>query len=268
MLITYCVNDRPFYMFMALNSLKMLRQHSNLPVHLTFIPGCQHSQAECGCFCSTEEFFQECANLGVTIDVQPYRQVSGEENYFPINKTYLSQLDAERVLFVDVDTFIFGDVASLFDKYSDVDVCACRNRWVVGKRFDNRFLTTKRDVAPFNSGIMLFNNGWHHRRFDQWGNLVRELREGNSELSRWMHEQGCIWNREEMAISQMIADSEATYRYFDEVDAYNVFWPKDLEEVSEHLVAHVYTENWKKVYNKLRGTTTDKKIRARFFSKR
>lgn len=266
MVVNYCVNDRPFYMYMCLNSIKMLRQHNaSIPIKLILVRGFSTDRPEMGCYISTEDFLRECANLSVDVLSKPWRDIEGEESYFPINKTYLAQLEEDRhVLFIDVDTFIFGDVASLFDKYSDVDVAACCNRWVLKERgWNNQFLSTSRDVAPFNSGIMLFNNGWHHGRYEQWGEFVRDIRQGDSALARWLTETNRVWNREEMALSAMIADSDASYAYFDREDAYNVHWPDDLFELEKSLIAHTYTENWKKAYNNLRGSATKKKFRPK-----
>ena len=264
MIANYCVNDRPFYMYMAINSFKMLRQHNqDIPIKLFFIEGFSTDTAECGCYVSKEDFFEECANLSVEVVVKEWRDTPGEESYFPINKTYLAQLEDDRVLFIDVDTFIFGDVATLFDKYSDVDVAACKNRWVKRGGWSNSLLTSTRDVAPFNSGIMLFNNGFHKGRFEQWGETVRDIREGDSALTEWLTSNGRIWNREEMALSVMIANSDASYAYFDRKDAYNILWPKDIEELDKSLIAHTYTENWKTAYNIVRGNTTKKKFRPK-----
>lgn len=266
MLINYCVNDRPLYMFMALNSFKMLRQFNpTIPVKLFFIKSEANPTSEMGCFISEEDFLRQCDELSVEVIEKPWRPIVGEESYFPINKTYLSQLEEEKVLFIDVDTFIFGDVAKIFEKYNDVDFVACRNCWAEGENgWSSDLLTKSRIVPPFNSGIMLFNTGWHMKQFEEWGRLVREIKEGDSPLANWLRTNDHVWNREEMAISAMVAQSDISYDYFEKSDCYNILWPSDLETLDQSLISHTYTDNWKRAYNIVRGNVTRKKLKPKF----
>lgn len=262
-MVVYLLSDRPFYMYMATNSMKMLRQYNNsIPVKVIFIETVP-SLPEMGFEITKNEFLRICCELDVEVVHKPWFPIPGEEKFFLINKMYLSELEDQNVLFLDVDTFIFGDVAKLFEKYGDCDVAGCQNRWVCNHGWDGKYLSG--DMLPFNGGVLLFNNGWHFGKSSEWSRIMKDFGEKRTPFARWVSCNNRSWNREEMAFSALVANSGAFYRYFDREDAHNVYWPNDLFELHKSVVAHTYTENWKKAYNNLRGHTTRKKIKKRLF---
>ena len=77
-----------------------------------------------------------------------------------------------QILLVDCDTLFLGDVSLLFDRYDEGDIVACpevgsrRGRWTYDPSYLDEDALTRtasrmaaKPVAPFNTGVMLFNRG-------------------------------------------------------------------------------------------------------------
>jgi hypothetical protein len=95
---------------------------------------------------------------------------------------------AERVLYVDSDTFFIRDVEALFDRYTDLDLYAREEpysrRSPAGYRpeaIDEDALAAlalregARPIAPFNTGVMLFNHGSWRKLAERVEELLRDV---------------------------------------------------------------------------------------------
>ena len=117
------------------------------------------------------------------IIVQEVSPLAG--TYFLINKTYLTESDAERVIFLDADTLVLGSLDNIW-KQSNADFIG---RIAVGYHKDKwnqrRWKRALRGVGAesitpyFNSGFIVFQNGSHRRVGSSWRQSTRELMEGS-----------------------------------------------------------------------------------------
>lgn len=162
--------DRCFRQWMQ--SIRSLRRHnSSIPVHLFhFNP-------------VSSAFVKEADRYGVSIHTMgSYREWlskrsashSHELSSYPtlhnlLVSTELISLGASQVLYVDCDTFFFGDPANLFEQYGQYDWCA---REMPGTRLSDRGQTSNLDEemvsriaaleglrmpTPYNTGVCLLS---------------------------------------------------------------------------------------------------------------
>jgi len=143
--------------------------------------------------------------------------------YFFSNKHYIFECNEKSVLFLDVDTFVFGDVENIFKKYADVDFAACENRWH-GKL-----------VPKFNGGIQLYNNLWHK-------NLLKM-----PVMCEFVKNEIAQHNLEEYAISLMVEQLESKYKIFERSDCHTILWQQDIQKCRESIVFHSYNQQWGQV---------------------
>lgn len=250
----------------------MLRQYSQVPVRVFLFDQNWPDKQENGLHLNRDDFLSNMdalnvevvckkplSKFGMDFGPQPLREFykSQQNDFFLVNKTCIAECPEESVLFIDVDTFIFGDVTELF--LEDVDFVACKNRWIDWTQHE--FFT----VWPFNGGIQLFNNGLHRRLLADLPEQCQELATGNSPFSNWLRDEDRLWNVEEFAISKMVSDDGLKYRYFEDHQAKNCYGKDDINHPRKSLIFHPYTINWKQVYNMLKRKN---RFFPRFFPKR
>lgn len=227
----YCLNDIEKYCKMFFNSVLMLRKHSNIPIKVIFIGS------------PSVKFVEFCSFYGVEIIEKKLIQ---DGSYFPINKKYIGELPGESLLFIDCDTFINGNVEKIFEFYSDYDFVACCNYWVYGFNYDNSYL--KNSIKPFNSGVMLFNNGFQNRIYEKFDENYHKIKTKNNPLGKWLFESGNGWTIEEFTVSKCVADLEIKTNYFERNHCYNIRCPNDFRRISESIIFHSYTKQWPEAY--------------------
>ena len=272
----YFSNPHPFYMFLVMNSIKMLRNHNqSIPIYLYFIdtpPDIFNSEGlnsadgyDFNKYDKGEEFFTNFCNLfNVKVVCKPWKKDNLE--YFPINKIYLCECEAESVVFLDADTFIFKDIEELFDANQKNDFIACNNPMPQDWRSDFLGTDLGTDLGTFNSGVMLFNNSVHKRIGPLWINQCEETWHGDTELSNWI-KNGNKWRTEEVSLSKVILDNDIDFSYF---PSSQVFLPKVKDDLKLYstIVYHSFTQNWMKVYNLCQGISPRKiKFKNRLFKK-
>lgn len=106
------------------------------------------------------------------------------EAYFLINKTYLTQSDAERVIFLDADTLVLGSLDNIW-KRSDADfigrvaVGYYKDKWNQHQWKRALHSVGAESTTPyFNSGFVIFQNGAHRQIGSSWRQSTRELMKG------------------------------------------------------------------------------------------
>lgn len=240
----YLVNDHPKYMTMVINSVKMLRRHNDsIPIVVLFIY--LDSISEAG-----SRFFELCKAFDVKIIERGWFNSPGEEDFFFINKTYLKDFEEDSILFIDADTFVFGDVGKIFKKYSGVSFVGCENKWMAN--WSNELISTSNPISPFNGGILLFNNGFHRECMVKLPDICKKIREKSHPISDWIYQTDPNgYHREEFGTSCNVADSGASYQYFDREYCYNILRPEDVNCCEQSIIFHSYVGNWQQIYNKI-----------------
>lgn len=236
--VVYCINDKPKYQEMLLNSVKGLRKHNKtLPVKLFYILDQDDKHYY-------DPFMKDLEPLNVQVISQPVFRP--ETNYFSINKVYLADLPEDSVLYLDVDTFVNGDLEPLFDKYR-ADMTVIESEWAYSKGWKDDLLPNK--GKPVNSGIQLFHNHFHQSMFSRLSDTFDRLSGHDTPLAEWSwgYYNGCL--REELACALILAESAASYMFFQPQDCYNIQRVEDIARCHEPLIFHSYTRQWDMVKN-------------------
>lgn len=228
---------------MAAHSIGMLRKYNqSIPVVVLHIrDGRSH-----GAGMTKEEFWRHCDAQSVKVVQLPELHLPGEEGYTCMHRTYFQTLMEDEVLYIDSDTFIFGDVATIFDKYQ-VDFAACPARWAVAKGYQN---TLK--VFPFCSGVHLWKKGHHREWAKALPDISKELRERRHPISEWLYQidERC-YNREEFTMPIFLERSGLSYRYFERQDVMLLETEEDFDNMRSSTIFHCYTPQWSRVMSML-----------------
>lgn len=212
----FCINDKPKYKKMLLNAVSMLRKYSNIPIKLIYV---------------SRETFPELEQYNVKVINK-----NNYDDYFSLNKYYLSELEEDSILYLDCDIFINGDISCFFDSYK-TSFTAVESKWAYQKGWKDDFLPNKH--KPVNSGIQLFHNGYHREMFSKLPETIERLKE-NSPIANWCKEyhNGCL--KEEIACSMILSESNVSYDYFKSKDCYNIERISDVSRVHESIIFHSY----------------------------
>jgi hypothetical protein len=189
--VAYLVNAEPVYLEMVKTSIHLLRQHNeNIAVTAFLVHDGRHRwPADFADFC--DHWCVQlcpCPNVGA--------------NYFQDNKIHLARCQGERVLLLDADTFVFADVAELFEAYRAFDVVACTNDWVWHRRYRKDFIPGK--PLPMNSGVVLCSSRFLRSWTASIPGLHETLCNGRQfpALTRWLYEVSrTAYNREEFGLT-------------------------------------------------------------------
>lgn len=223
-------------------SIAGLRKHSNVPVKVIFLD----TDNDC-----SDEFQSFCDRYDVEIIRKKWIECDvGERNLFQINKAHLVDVEEDEMLFIDSDTFIFGDVESIFDKYGSFDMVACKNLWVK-EGWEPRYL---KKIHPINSGVMYWKRKWAKLASEALPILCKEIRERKHPISEYLYflDERCF-HREEFAYNLFIDQQDIQHSYFEKEDVHNLLWESEIEDSRNSIILHSYTSQWKKVYNALYG---------------
>lgn len=234
-------------------SISGLRKYSNLPIKVIFIENRKDDPSQ---------FLSFCDQFNVEIIRKEWFNCDDELNYFPINKAHLADIQGDRILFIDADTFVFGDVECIFDQYNGFDVVACENKW--GKELWKPHYLKK--VRPINSGVMLWDGDWLRLSAALMPDICVGLKNKQYPLSEYLYnvDHKC-WNREEFAYSVFL-DQQETLQvgYFDRQHVHNLLWEQEIKDAKKSIIFHSYTSQWRKVYEEVYGSPR-KLVSKKFF---
>ncbi len=252
--IVYLTNESPFYMRMAATSLEMLRHHNRtVKVRLYLVTDGQSETISRPNMSATNftvaALKANCEKLD--IEVRPILPgvYPGDEGYFYVQRNLLKDVPEESVMYLDGDTFIFGDVEALFDRYT-ADLSACENEWAYGEGYQEDWLSLK----PFNSGVMIWNNGWFQKWAAELPALCDGIKNGNGKIGKWLWKRdGKCLGREEFSVSVFAAREKLSYRYLDPKDCWLNKHEGDYMRAGQSVIFHSYTNHWKKVLGHVTG---------------
>lgn len=250
----YILNESPIYHAMYSVSVRMLRLHNpDVKIILYYVldsnsDSWSESSGLYGQIDSENakkymlltrlEIEELSAKMGVEVRVRTLTYRS--QNYAPIQRSLLYDLEFTDVLLLDVDTFFFGDISRVFSLFPDKDFIACpmaalnraensienQNMMFVYRRQDS---VVKEVVKPFNSGVVL----WRRSLLSEYARSVlgycNELLHKKHPMSDMMYalrEDGR--SREEIACNLFVLENGLSSSIFDPSDV-------AIAEYSENL---------------------------------
>lgn len=248
--VCYMINNSETHFEMLSYSVRSLRKYNQkIPIEILFLSDVLPENWK---------FFEK------EFDVKFVVRQNKEENYFFYNREYLAELECESLLYLDSDTIINFDVLLLFEKYHH-DFVACENFWVYSYGWDKSFLTKIK--SPYNGGVILTNRSRHKEIYKNYIPLIREIEKADTPFSKWcMNTQGG-YNREEMAISLYIDQSDLANGYFETKDAYNIRTMEDLDKIQDHGIFHTYGYHWQNAMRRLKSKIKNKFLSTKSFIK-
>jgi hypothetical protein len=101
------------------------------------------------------------------------------ENYFFENKTYLSSIDRERVIYLDSDTVVLNPINKVYEEKSE-DFIGKFSHYYEDERFEagkwRKILKENgADYSPyFNAGFVIFQNGSQKLIQEDWISILRD----------------------------------------------------------------------------------------------
>jgi hypothetical protein len=231
----YVLNLQPSYVRMALTSLAALRQvDPELPVVIKVADRIGEITAQ------QKRLFAMADQVDY---IDPVR-----EAYFPGNKTILREIDAERIIFIDVDTVVFRSLRALDRRFASYDIAACPSPWVWRRGFERRFAPDI--LRPLNSGFVVMS-----RAFAQtWGTVnahrPAELLTDPSraDLVRWLRSVSPdAWPRGDMTLSELAWNGNWAVGLMGPRDCHLLSqWPQEEDPLTWRTasVLHTYSHLW------------------------
>lgn len=267
--VVYITNENSSYIYMLMNSVTMLRHHNKTVPIRVFVIKDGSSQTIHRNGLPVESDWADAwvkllkvsaADENLEIIEKPPIELPGEEGFFHMNRVYMGDLDCDSLLFLDADTFVFGDVEKIFDAYVDCKFAAAPAKWVKDRGFNVQWLS---GYNPISSGVMLFNDGMHADWAKKMPHHSYQLRTGHP-MGTWLrtqHEDMLL--REEFATN--IWASTITSSYLSLEHCQLIIVESDYDLLGQAIIFHCYTPNWRRAFNKLNGISQKK---APFMSSR
>ena len=246
----YITNEHPFYMAMVCNSINMLRKYNKeIPIKLFFIE-------DKGKNTSTTSANKHLKKFGISknqfdtlcdahcVDVQYRKEIDPECAH--LNRYYISECTEPDVLYIDCDTFIFGDVQKLFSQYEEEDMTTLIHGSIANWNED--WLP----LDPVNTAVVLGKNHSYQKICKHIPEYSEKLKKKQiyPEIASWMFEWCEKGNdREELATSILIHELKMTNNYFNKEDARNIKANSDIVLAHKSIIFHSYSQQWPATYH-------------------
>lgn len=253
--VAYLVNEHPLYLRMALHSLEMLVANlkSDVDLKMFLITDKSHTTIERNVtrpewgYSPTPERLNQFRDLGVQVIVRP-----PADQFLHGNRQYLGELETDSLLYIDADTFIFGDVGKLFDDHAHQDFVAAEAEWVKARGFPHSMFNEPSGcpLKPFSSGVLLWNNGWHKDWAEKLPVWMERFRTREHPLGNWLYEQhpDCLLREEfsstAWAHERLNDKNPIKHGYFDPKEVQLIRYSSDFDKLGKQTIFHCYTPNW------------------------
>ena len=253
MICIYIVNEHPFYMRMCANSISMLRQHNmQVPIRLYLIEdNCEETWQRKGMIpveFDKTDFLKVCVLENVEVIKKP--PLEHEKGFFHQNRSYFQEIPEEDVFFIDSDTFIFGDVEKLAERYT-ADLSASESRWMTQQGWDSEKYVQKA-LRPFNSGVVVWRRGWCQKWAKWLPDALESLKTADHKANEYLRQSTRnLGGREEVSLTVFAAENDLEVSYFDQKDVHLIETQKDIDEVGKSAIFHSYTDQWGEVFNNM-----------------
>ena len=247
---------------MTLNSIQMLRHYNKkVKVRVFLIGGI-----------GKDRFEQMSKTLDFELVHRQPTKEAKDHNLFLLNRQYLGECEEESVLYIDGDTFIFGDVETLFERYKDYDFAGAidvsvsfSEDWDKGDAEASFRMFGSETQDIFNGGLTLWNNnvlkGWAGEFFVP--TCLRLLDERDVPVCKW------LWSgtrngylSETLTIAFYVGGKKLKYRVMEDKDVINLFSWDAIKRWCERdfIVFHSFAQHWTTLYRTLREQKSNFKL--------
>lgn len=192
-------------------------------------------------------FIEEMTKLGVEVIIKvPH---SNAPDFVHANRMYIEELNESNVFFIDSDTFIFGDVELIFDKYKNNDITTLPAPWIEQHR-DYRDLSLKYfgGLNPFAGCLLFFRN--HSAKV--WARSIMLSIDKvvvNQDLFNWMKKDEYLFLiREEIALIDIVHSNKLNAGYFDLNDCCQIDYPKFYSSKIVHTFSHTWKDKYQEIF--------------------
>lgn len=251
MICQYLTNSHPIYLQMCANSIEMLRTHNpNVPVRVFLI------EDEGLMTATTNASLPTIRAKGIPlsefkVDAEVITHKPIAEGMFQVHKHLFKDLEEESILFIDCDTFIFGDVGVLFEKYKDYNFVGTLLPALTD--WDENWLP----FIPYNSAVCLWNDGWFQKFAEELPKRCQDIFDGNHSTSKWCFGKcSKATNREEMATSFFVEENNLVHTHWLEPEVKHLLCENDY--YIKPTILHSWSHGWTKGYNKFKRKTNVK----------
>lgn len=231
--VVYCIDNNKQYLDMLLNSIEGIRYFNKLiPIKV---------------LTSYDLESRALSDFKAEIIKSPYIF-----NSFPADKCMVGRVDAKHVLLLDADTFILGDIESVFS-ISNTDVSA-RLSYRYSKNWEEKYdLIWKANNAKLNieqadiinSGVVVFRNYAHKKLFNAWVDTIRKFY--NKELSEVYSGE---WMFEQISLSMSIAKLGLKLDILDK-NFHTFGWDDEEFNNREAIIIHTNCSKYKELESRL-----------------
>jgi len=179
--------------------------------------------------------------------------------YFQDNRRHLADVDADRILYLDVDTIAFASLRDLAGRFAGYDVAARASPWIWRHGYERRLAPDL--VAPLNGGVLCLSRSfcetWATRAPARHAALADDPRRG--ELVRWLRSLSpTAYHRDEFVLSEEAWSGRWSVGLMTQRDCYLLDrWPaqEDPSEWLRSTILHTYSQTWEACVERLREVT-------------
>jgi hypothetical protein len=116
-------------------------------------------------------------SLDVPIEVKTLSNKNA--NYFQENKTYISEIEAENLIYLDTDTIVVGKIDKIFEKSDCKIIARADSSYEKGKYFDKKkWMQILKEYGArsgplLNSGFVIFKEESHRLIGKYWKSILK-----------------------------------------------------------------------------------------------
>ncbi len=177
--------------------------------------------------------------------VEPLHRTSG---YFLDNRAHVGSVRDERLLYLDADTLVFGDLRALVDRFERCDVAARPSEWAWRGGYSTSMAPDI--ICPMNSGAVLmsaeFAATWSGESASRMSSLME--RPDRDNLAAWLRSVSpTAWSREEWAFSELAWEGPWSVGLFTDSDCHLLTREPGEEDPlrwRQSTIFHTYNPYW------------------------
>ncbi len=195
--------------------------------------------------------------LALADDVRLVASMHEASGYFQDNRAHLAAVDADRIVYLDADTLVFGSVQALAARFAAADVAARPSPWVWQRGY--RHGLAPDIVAPLNGGVLCLSRAfcahWTAGAVARHASLLHDP--GRRELAAWLRSvTPHAYHRDEFVLSELAWSTPWRAQTMQATDCHLLErWPsqEDPETWLRATILHTYSSEWEACVERLRA---------------